>query len=125
MRFRTIDQIACAPEDIGDKRNDRENKVLMPKTKNEIEPMASDVYPVEKGVDSDLNMGSLLRANLKADAALQREVGEYIREMAAELAELAYQNHLNALAVACDVVREIAAGNVNSHERHVDYTPTI
>jgi hypothetical protein len=125
MHFRTIDHIAYATDDIADECNDVEHTILMSMVKNEIEQKAPDAYSAEKGMDSNLKMGSLLRANLKADATLQREVGKYIQEMAAELAELAYQNHLNALAVACDVVREIAAGNVNSHERHVDYAPTI
>jgi len=47
-------------------------------------------------------------------------VCDYIGTLAAELAELALHNRLDALAVACDVVREIADGNVKSHPRHVD-----
>jgi hypothetical protein len=37
--------------------------------------------------------------------------------MAAELAELAVAKHLDSLAVACDVVREIAQGNVSAEAR--------
>lgn len=44
-------------------------------------------------------------------------VSDYIGAMAAELAQLANANRLDALAVACDVVREIAAGNVKSQSR--------
>jgi len=40
--------------------------------------------------------------------------------MATEMAQLAYSNNLDAVAVACDVVREIAAGNVKSKERWPD-----
>ncbi|HZL32097.1 MAG TPA: hypothetical protein VFC54_13710 [Pseudolabrys sp.] len=46
-------------------------------------------------------------------------VRDYIGAMAAELAQLAYHNQLDALAVACDVVREIAVGNVSSPARHM------
>lgn len=46
-------------------------------------------------------------------------VRDYIGAMAAELAQLAYHNKLDALAVACDVVREIAVGNVSSPARHM------
>jgi hypothetical protein len=37
--------------------------------------------------------------------------------MAASLAEMAYASRLDALAVACDVVREIAEGNVSADTR--------
>jgi len=45
------------------------------------------------------------------------DVRDYIRDMAAGLAELAYASRLDALAVACDVVREIAEGNVTADTR--------
>lgn len=47
------------------------------------------------------------------------DVREYIGDMAAGLAELAYANRLDALAVACDVLREIAEGNVSVDTRLV------
>jgi hypothetical protein len=50
-----------------------------------------------------------------SDAA--EDVRDYIRDMAAGLAELAYASRLDALAVACDVVREIAEGNVSTDTR--------
>jgi hypothetical protein len=45
------------------------------------------------------------------------DVCDYIRDMAASLAEMAYASRLDALAVACDVVREIAEGNVSADTR--------
>ncbi len=47
------------------------------------------------------------------------EVREYIADMAAGLAELAYASRLEALAMACDVVREIAEGNMPADTRLV------
>lgn len=47
------------------------------------------------------------------------DVRDYIGDMAAGLAELAYANKLDALAVACDVVREIAKENVTAEARLV------
>ncbi len=47
------------------------------------------------------------------------EVREYIGDMAAGLAELAYASRLEALAVACDVVREIAEGKLTPDTRLV------
>jgi hypothetical protein len=47
------------------------------------------------------------------------EVRDYIAEMAASLAELALASRLDSLAVACDVVREIAQGNVTADARLV------
>jgi hypothetical protein len=44
-------------------------------------------------------------------------VRDYIAEMAAGLAELALASRLDSLAVACDVVREIAEGNVQAQAR--------
>lgn len=54
------------------------------------------------------------------EAKAQEKVREYIATMAVELAELAYLSQLDALAVACDVVREIAEGNVKSHVLNVE-----
>jgi len=48
---------------------------------------------------------------------LAADVRDYIRDMAASLAEMAYASRLDALAVACDVVREIADGNVTAETR--------
>jgi hypothetical protein len=48
------------------------------------------------------------------DVMSQDEIRDHIGAVAAELAQLANSNKLDALAVACDVVREIAAGNVRS-----------
>jgi hypothetical protein len=62
-------------------------------------------------------------APIRLDAAecggpeLASDVRDYIRDMAASLAELAYASRLDALAVACDVVREIADGNVTAETR--------
>jgi hypothetical protein len=50
----------------------------------------------------------------------RESVREFIGAMATELAELAYSTELDALAVACDVVREIATGKVKSQNRRVD-----
>lgn len=47
------------------------------------------------------------------------DVREYIGDMAAGLAELAYANRLEAVAVACEMVREIAEGNVSIDTRLV------
>lgn len=52
--------------------------------------------------------------------AHRENVREFIGAMAAELAELAYASRLDALAVACDVVCEVAAGKVKSQGRHVE-----
>jgi hypothetical protein len=125
MRFRTIDQIAHGIEDISGNGHCIGHKTLMPKAKNQIKPKKSGKDRGDKGVGSNLNSDAASRKNLTADAALRREVGEFIRAMAVELAALAYLNNLDALAIACDVVREVAEGNVNSHQRHVDYTPTL
>ena len=57
------------------------------------------------------------RASAPTVAASRQEACRYIETMAAEMAELAYSNNLDAVAVACDVVREIAAGNVRSKAR--------
>ena len=47
---------------------------------------------------------------------------EYIADMAGSLAELALANHLDSLATACDVVREIAEGNVSAQARLIRYS---
>jgi hypothetical protein len=52
--------------------------------------------------------------NRSIDVMSQDEIRDHIGAVAAELAQLANSNKLDALAVACDVVREIAAGNVRS-----------
>jgi hypothetical protein len=59
----------------------------------------------------------------EAQEAQQKEVRDYVAAMAAELAELAVGADLDSLAVACDVVREIAQGNVNSQSRQVEFLP--
>jgi hypothetical protein len=65
------------------------------------------------------------RVGLNPSAPVQRvstsaeEVRDYIADMAAGLAELALANRLDSLAVACDVVREIAQGNVAAEARLV------
>ena len=57
--------------------------------------------------------------------ATQKEVRDYVAAMAAELAELSVTAGLDALAVSCDVVREIAQGNVNSQSRQVEFLPVF
>jgi hypothetical protein len=59
----------------------------------------------------------------KMQEARQKEVRDYVAAMAAELAELSVATGLDSLAVACDVVREIAEGNVNSQSRQVEFLP--
>jgi hypothetical protein len=66
------------------------------------------------------------RVGLKPSAPVRQsvstsaeEVRDYIADMAAGLAELALANRLDSLAVACDVVREIAQGNVAAEARLV------
>ena len=44
-------------------------------------------------------------------------VRDYIADMAGSLAQLALASELDSLAVACDVVREIAQGNVRAEAR--------
>jgi hypothetical protein len=44
-------------------------------------------------------------------------VRDYIADMAGSLAQLALASELDSLAVACDVVREIAQGNVKAQAR--------
>jgi hypothetical protein len=61
-------------------------------------------------------MGSRAKAVRQAH---EEDVREYIGAMAAGLAELAYASELESLAVACDVVREIAEGNVDAQARVV------
>lgn len=62
-------------------------------------------------------------ASIKSPAARfsqsSEDVRDYIAEMAAGLAELALASQLDSLAVACDVVREIAEGNVSAEARLV------
>jgi hypothetical protein len=48
------------------------------------------------------------RTKESRSARSEEDVREYIGAMAAGLAELAYASRLESLAVACDVVREIA-----------------
>ena len=66
------------------------------------------------------------RSGLKRSAPVSQNVSksaedvrDYIADMAAGLAELALANRLDSLAVACDVVREIAQGNVAAEARLV------
>jgi hypothetical protein len=59
----------------------------------------------------------------RAQEVKQQEVRDYVAAMAAELAELSVATGLDSLAVACDVVREIAEGNVNSQSRQVEFLP--
>jgi hypothetical protein len=54
-----------------------------------------------------------------ARASPADDARDYIADMAAGLAELALANRLDSLAVACDVVREIAQGNVAAEARLV------
>lgn len=63
------------------------------------------------------------RSGGKMSEQQQKEVRDYVAAMAAELAELAVGADLDSLAVACDVVREIAQGNVNSQSRQVEFLP--
>ena len=58
-----------------------------------------------------------------ANATQQKEICDYVAATAAELAELSVASGLDSLAVACDVVREIAQGNVNSQSRQVEFLP--
>ena len=60
-----------------------------------------------------------VRQPAKHGAHSPEEVRDYIADMAAELAELALASRLDSLAVACDVVREIAQGNVAAEARIV------
>lgn len=57
--------------------------------------------------------------NSSVDRMSRQEISDHIGQVAAGLAQLADLNKLDALAVACDVVREIAAGNVNSKARQI------
>ena len=66
------------------------------------------------------------RGGLKRSAPLGQSVSksaedarDYMADMAAGLAEFALANRLDSLAVACDVVREIAQGNVAAEARLV------
>jgi hypothetical protein len=56
----------------------------------------------------------------RGGARERADVREYIGAMAAALAELAFHNGLDAVAVACDVAREIAEGKVSSDGRRLD-----
>jgi hypothetical protein len=58
-----------------------------------------------------------VRAPAKHPAHSPDEVRDYIAEMAGSLAQLALASQLDSLAVACDVVREIALGNVTAEAR--------
>lgn len=50
----------------------------------------------------------------------REEVREHISIVCHELAELAYKHGLDSVAVACDVAREVAEGNVDAAQRQVD-----
>jgi hypothetical protein len=56
----------------------------------------------------------------RSPGRMREDVREYIGAMATELAELALYNGLDALAVACDVAREVAEGKVSSAGRRLD-----
>ncbi len=83
---------------------------MVPRGKISRKAMKSNVTPLDKA----------RHRRAKVDVAGAMDVCEFIGAMAAELAELAYMSRLDTLAVACDVVREIAEGKVNSQSRQVD-----
>jgi hypothetical protein len=64
--------------------------------------------------------GRLGRGDAPSIAADRQEICSYVGALADEMARLAYAHQLDALAVACDVVREIAAGNVSSKSRQIN-----
>lgn len=74
---------------------------------------------VSKGMLLEAAEAETIRLDSDVCSETAAEVREYIGDMAAGLAELAYASRLEALAVACDVVREIAEGKVTSDARLV------
>lgn len=87
---------------------------MMPRRKINRRTTESTVIPI----------GKSRHKYVKYEYATQADVREYIGAMAAQLAEMAFRSRLDSLAVACDVVREIAEGNVNSQTRQVESSAT-